>query len=285
MYVNRGELGGAHECIVDHSRPLLITAVGHYRLLVQPKLDTDRREGRKDYQLLYIVDGCAHVYFDGVERIVEKGNVILFRPDQPQVYDLYQADGAETMWVHFTGSAVDLLLSECGIPADQSVFWIGTQSDNRWLYQQMIEEIQVRDLHYEEMLCSALRRLLLLMHRHMTAPKAADEENRISGEITNAIRYFSMHYNWDISVGEYAASKLMTEYWFTENFKRVTHTTPKQYIISLRMTNAMHYLDSTEYSVAQVAAAVGYENTQYFHRLFRKHTGMTPAEYRRRNKK
>lgn len=33
-----------------------------------------------------------------------------------------------------------------------------------------------------------------------------------------------------------------------------------------------------------MAAAVGYANPQYFHRLFRKRTGMTPTEYRRRNR-
>ena len=44
-------------------------------------------------------------------------------------------------------------------------------------------------------------------------------------------------------------------------------------------------LNTAEFvTVAQIALAVGYENTQYFHRLFRKHTGMTPIEYRERRK-
>jgi len=54
-----------------------------------------------------------------------------------------------------------------------------------------------------------------------------------------------------------------------------------QYILSLRMANAQSLLETTEYNISEVAAAVGYDNPLYFSRLFRKHTGMSPSEYRR----
>ena len=52
----------------------------------------------------------------------------------------------------------------------------------------------------------------------------------------------------------------------------------------LRINNAMNMLDNTKYNVTQIATAVGYDNSHYFCRLFKKHTGMTPLEYRNRNK-
>ena len=56
-----------------------------------------------------------------------------------------------------------------------------------------------------------------------------------------------------------------------------------QYIVHLRMTNAMNLIDNTNYNMAQIAAAIGYDNSMYFSRIFKKHTGLTPTEYKNRN--
>lgn len=58
-----------------------------------------------------------------------------------------------------------------------------------------------------------------------------------------------------------------------------------QYILSLCMANARNLIDTTNYNMKQIAATVGYENSMYFSRVFEKHFGMTPTEYKQRNKK
>jgi two-component system response regulator YesN len=49
----------------------------------------------------------------------------------------------------------------------------------------------------------------------------------------------------------------------------------------LRVEKAKQLLDSTDMTVNTIADEVGLANTNYFIRLFRKVTGMTPGEYRR----
>ena len=56
--------------------------------------------------------------------------------------------------------------------------------------------------------------------------------------------------------------------------------TPMQYILSLRISAAKRYLDSTNKSIAEIASAVGYDNPLYFSRIFKKHTGYSPSEYK-----
>jgi len=60
---------------------------------------------------------------------------------------------------------------------------------------------------------------------------------------------------------------------------------PMQYITSLRIAAAKGYLENSDKSIAEIAAAVGYENALYFSRIFKKRTGMTPSEYKQRNVK
>ena len=42
-------------------------------------------------------------------------------------------------------------------------------------------------------------------------------------------------------------------------------------------------IENTDYNITQVAEAVGYDNSMYFSRLFKKHTGMSPTEYKNKN--
>ena len=162
------------------------------------------------------------------------------------------------------------------------VFLAGTSSDFQWLFLQMIRELQLKQSGYDTILPMNLRHILLLISRQQAEEKAVG--NKILGEIEYAIRHFNMHFHWDIEIQEYASQHLMSPYWFSRNFKKVTGSSPAQYLISLRMAHAMNLLDNTDDTVAQIALAVGYDNTQYFHRLFRNHTGMTPIEYRERRK-
>ena len=47
----------------------------------------------------------------------------------------------------------------------------------------------------------------------------------------------------------------------------------------------MNLMENTDYNIEQIAEAVGYDNPSYFRRLFHKHTGLSPSEYKQRHKK
>lgn len=56
---------------------------------------------------------------------------------------------------------------------------------------------------------------------------------------------------------------------------------PTQYILTIRVNNATSLLETTDYSMAEIAAIVGYDDPLYFSRLFRKLKGMSPSQYRK----
>ena len=60
--------------------------------------------------------------------------------------------------------------------------------------------------------------------------------------------------------------------------------TPLQYVINLRISNAQMLLETSDYTISQIAESVGYENALYFSRLFHKQTGISPKEYRKKSK-
>ena len=283
MYTNLAYLGEAHEDIVDNSKPILVTAAGYYRVHTSEVIETDRPNGRGDYQLLYISAGKLHLYVDGEERIITKGNMLLFRPGETQIYNLYSADKPETYWVHFTGSDVDTLLDYYGMPKDENVFFTGTSPDYQWLFKQMIQELQLCRVNYEDLLNMNLRHIFLMINRFLKEGTELDSD--ALNEVERATHYFNENYNQNICIKDYAADRHMSDCWFNRTFKKVTKVTPMQYIIQLRMTNALNLLEHTNYNIIQVANAVGYDDAYYFSRLFKKNVGVAPTEYRKRKDK
>lgn len=96
-----------------------------------------------------------------------------------------------------------------------------------------------------------------------------------------AIAYFSENYNREISVSEYAKTRHISTNHFIRSLKQYTGMTPKQYITSLRMANAQMLLESSGYTIQEIADFVGYGDALYFGRLFKRQTGMTPSQYRK----
>ncbi|MGN0335818.1 MAG: helix-turn-helix transcriptional regulator [Lachnospiraceae bacterium] len=155
------------------------------------------------------------------------------------------------------------------IPVSEHIFYTGTSLELQNLFRQMIQELQMCRLGYEELLALGLQQLFLLIQRKMT-----ERDPEISGfvheEAETARRYFNEHSHEPISIEDYAASRSMSTGWFIRSFKQLTGNTPMQYILSIRIMNAQSLLENTEYSVTEISEIVGYENPLYFSRLFNK---------------
>ena len=69
---------------------------------------------------------------------------------------------------------------------------------------------------------------------------------------------------------------------FIRRFKAATGTTPLDYAQRLRVRAAKQLLEGDRLGVQEVGRAVGYEDAAFFRALFKRHTGLAPAAYRRR---
>jgi transcriptional regulator GlxA family with amidase domain len=69
---------------------------------------------------------------------------------------------------------------------------------------------------------------------------------------------------------------------FARRFKVATGLTPMDYVHGMRLEEAKQMLETTETPVEAIAVEVGYQDTSFFTRLFRRRVGLTPAQYRRR---
>lgn len=279
MYMSCGYLNLPETPFSDQSVPLLVCCCGNYRLSGDDRSNVQRPTGRPDYQLLYVAKGKAEFVIGGTVHQLTAGHMVLFRPDQPQHYRYHGGDHTQTYWVHFTGSQVEEILAASGFSPDDCIFFAGSDPALCRTFDSMIYELQTRRANYQALSELCLRQLFLLSRR--TAPLPAAVTPALHEQMEAARRFFAQAYNTPINIRDYATGQNVSISWFLRCFKQVTGQTPMQYILSIRMTNAITLMRDTDWNLTQIAAAVGYDNPLYFSRLFHKHNGMSPSAYRK----
>lgn len=94
--------------------------------------------------------------------------------------------------------------------------------------------------------------------------------------------YVQQNFHRDLSIEELARRVGMGQRNFIRRFKAATGEVPGGYIQALRVTAAKEMLERGATSIQTVCGKIGYGDIAFFRRLFKRHTGMTPGEYRTR---
>lgn len=73
----------------------------------------------------------------------------------------------------------------------------------------------------------------------------------------------------------------MSEVYFRKLFKQLYHLTPGQYLTAVRVKRTRELLAYPYLTLEECAKQCGFSTVQYFCRVFKEHTGQTPAKYRK----
>ena len=94
------------------------------------------------------------------------------------------------------------------------------------------------------------------------------------------IRYMNERLSEDITLSELSERACMHPTYFVRRFGMAFSIPPMAYLNRLRIYKAMSYLTASEMSIEEISELVGIRDRSYFARLFKKHAGVTPTEYR-----
>lgn len=100
--------------------------------------------------------------------------------------------------------------------------------------------------------------------------------------IKRAIEYIEENFDRDISLNEISEKLNISSYYFSKLFKDETQEGFVEYITKRRVDRAKEMLKDPEKSIKEIGSECGYGDPNYFSRIFKKATGMTPTEYKER---
>jgi len=241
-------------------------------------MTTNRPTGRADYQLIYVWRGQVRCMISGENHLISEGNLILFRPWDAQRYTYLCREKTKVYWLHFSGQGIPSLLRQSFI--NGPYLYIGRSPEARELFEKMIHELQMHQFQYEMFLCSHFTMLLSCLSRHLMM-QTSSPLTRHQESLSQIIEFIHAHLYEEIPVEELARSCSMSTSHFIHQFKSFTGFSPHTYQTRLRLERAKELMYSTTMNISEIAFAVGYDNPLYFSRLFRRHMGLSPSEYRR----
>ena len=183
----------------------------------------------------------------------------------------------EYLYVHLEGTAVrpffDRIRSAFGscfsLPADSFPIqlWLN-------LHQDLGNGRQLRRYEGGEL----AYRFLSSMLRTLETPV----EPLPSPRIEESIQYLKEHFSEHLSIEELAADLGFSSAYFTRLFTRETGMTPMAFLTQQRLTRSVFLLLNTSMTNEEIAAGCGFSCGNYFCKVFKKASGLSPAEYRRR---
>jgi two-component system, response regulator YesN len=92
--------------------------------------------------------------------------------------------------------------------------------------------------------------------------------------------YLQSHYQEDITLQQIADRFYLSREYISRKFKQNYDSTLTDYLTAIRMEKAMKLLENSFLKIYEIAYCVGYQNEKYFSKVFKKHVGITPNDYR-----
>lgn len=232
------------------------------------------RESFDSFLLMYIQKGELTLTFEGSTCRVTAGHFVLL--DCYKLHSYSTDQGWECLWCHFDGitarpfynSIVSRLGNVFSMPDAYPVL-----SKMTAILRTFHDGALVREPLLSKYLNDILTQFLLYTPANVHARSYA-------GMAEEIITYINEHFREDVSVEKLAARAGLSQYHFIRIFKKETGFTPHEYLVNTRIATAKYLLKNTKLPVKEICFSTGFSCESVFCGAFKRHQGMTPAQYR-----
>lgn len=230
-------------------------------------------------EVLFFTRGGCSFFCDGKTFDVQENDVVVI--NSTQVHSFAAKDGvADHYCLHLTPSFfadVDFenVMIQNLIRGDEYVIERLKKIRNRRYINKKGNDLMIKSHAY------ALFAHLLRKYSYKEDADTAKKNSENLQRMELVFDYISKHYAEDISTETLASLMFVSVSYFCRFFKRITGTTSAVYISEYRVKKSFLLLENTDLSISEIAEKVGFDDPNYFSRVFRSIAGMTPSEYRK----
>ena len=243
---------------------------------------------RNHYLFHYVISGRG-VLDSNVSKVstqtyrLEPGQGFLISPGQINTYSADQEDPWKYVWLEFDGLRAPGYLSAAGLNAAQPIY----RPTNTALAEELRDTMLYIAGHPKASLLHQIGHLCLFLDTLIRSSSTRREPHGIQLRdfyIQEAVHFMERNYQRDLSVEEIADVCKLNRSYFSKLFKESKGCPPQEFLIRMRLSKAAEMMKTTSSSIGDIAVACGYPNQLHFSRSFKQHYGVSPREWRSKNK-
>jgi AraC-like DNA-binding protein len=239
------------------------------------------RKGRvlHEYQVLYITEGKGAFTSDSTPATpIGKGSVMILFPGQWHTYKPLHEVGWDEYFIGFEGPFADRVMQQPFLDRERQTFEIGLNEELVSLFSRALiiaREDKISAQQYLSGIVCHILGLILSVSRNKRF-----EIGEVDQKIEQAKIIMNGHLSGNIDLEAMAGQLNLSYSWFRKVFKNYTGYAPAKYFQEIKLRKAKELLVTTSLSAKEISFMLGYQSTEHFFSLFKRHTTFTPLEYR-----
>ena len=243
-----------------------------------------RIHAKSFFELRYVAGGRTVLMADGSKHLLKKGSLYVVGPEQ--LYHSVSEDGKiceYSIVLQFN----DMMSELAGLLSSEHIIICDAPSECEMCIKGAERELLERGRFYSEKVINSIRSLLIYLVRENNKnigseplPKSAKDDKyciMIDTEFIFNLRGLTLKRLSDtLGLSERQCQRfLMNNYGMSYSEK----------LLQARMIKAADYLAFTDKDIQAIIEEVGYSESSYFSRIFKKHYGISPGEYRKKHRR
>lgn len=239
----------------------------------------ERTHAPQGVELLHVIEGQMTLELQGERFAAGPGGTLLVPPGAMHRDEFDLSQGLDIFYCSFTWH-----LSKPFFERVDNHIMAAMSAERRTQLAAMLDHLRADPLGRtpaeKALLGGRLLSIMLFLLREIEDPPPVEEGSSTRGLMVRAKEYIHQHYNECVALDEIARALDVSSYHLSHAFSQESDFTLFAYLTHVRMDRAKEMLRAGKMNISEVARAVGYEDPNYFSKVFRKHCGSSPSSYK-----
>lgn len=239
-------------------------------------------------EISYIKKGRGCYVVNGIEYIMEHGDVIIFNSLEPHCWEAFPPESMTQSVLVFSPCLI--WSGETNIFDYQYLKIFSEKSTNfsnklppdhpitKEIFNLLIEmslEYENKQVGYKLMLKANLLQLITYLIRYFQDDSKSLEDTHIKQgqleRLNSALEFINANYISDIRLSHAASKACMSSSYFSSFFSKTLGLSFKEYLIRLRIKHATKLLNTTHKSITEIALESGFNNLSNYYKAYKKY--------------